>query len=53
MDEIVVSNEGRLYPAKDACMSADAFKRFYPEVEQFLPHMDPAFSSSFWRRVHR
>ena len=52
MDEIVVSNEGRLYPAKDACMSADAFKRFYPEVEQFLPHMDPAFSSSFWRRVH-
>ena len=52
MDEIIISNQGRLYPAKDACMSADAFKSFYPELEQFRPYMDPAFSSSFWRRVN-
>ena len=51
MDGVVVSNDGRLYPAKDACMTAEGFRRFYPEVDEFLPHMDPAFSSGFWRRV--
>lgn len=52
MDEVVLANGGRLYPAKDACMSAEAFRRSYPEAETLLPHIDPAFSSSFWRRVH-
>ncbi len=51
MDKVIETNGGRLYPAKDACMSQDGFQRFYPEVDSFLPYIDPAFSSSFWRRV--
>jgi FAD/FMN-containing dehydrogenase len=42
---------GRMYPAKDACMSAAHFKQFYPQWEQFALYIDPSFSSSFWQRV--
>ncbi len=42
---------GRMYPAKDACMSAPHFKQFYPQWEQFAVYIDPSFSSSFWQRV--
>ena len=51
LDEIVAEAGGRLYPAKDARMSGDHFRRFYPQWEQLLPFIDPKFSSSFWRRV--
>jgi FAD/FMN-containing dehydrogenase len=42
---------GRVYPAKDACMSAENFELFYPQWRQFAKFIDPRFSSSFWRRV--
>jgi len=42
---------GRLYPAKDARMTAPQFQKFYPQWREFVPFLDPAFSSSFWRRV--
>jgi hypothetical protein len=42
---------GRLYPAKDACMTAAQFQAFYPQWQQFARYKDPAFSSSFWERV--
>jgi FAD/FMN-containing dehydrogenase len=42
---------GRMYPAKDACMSAAHFQRFYPQWERFSGYVDRAFSSSFWQRV--
>ena len=51
LDALVVEAGGRLYPAKDACMTAADFRRFYPEWEAFRAYVDPAFSSSFWRRV--
>ncbi|MDX1530158.1 MAG: FAD-binding oxidoreductase [Rhodothermales bacterium] len=51
LDRLVREAGGRLYPAKDACMSADDFRAFYPQWEAFREHVDPAFSSSFWRRV--
>lgn len=50
-DEIILAHAGRLYPAKDARMSAETFRTCYPELERFLPSIDPAFSSQFWRRV--
>ena len=53
LDEMVAEAGGRLYPAKDARMSGAHFRRYYPEWEQFLPYIDPKFSSSFWRRVTR
>ncbi|NLF25075.1 MAG: FAD-binding oxidoreductase [Deltaproteobacteria bacterium] len=42
---------GRVYPAKDACMSPGNFQTFYPGWREFAEHVDPRFSSSFWRRV--
>lgn len=51
LDALVREAGGRLYPAKDACMRAADFQRFYPEWEAFSAHIDPSFSSSFWRRV--
>lgn len=51
LDEIVVASGGAIYPAKDARMSAEDFKAFYPNWQEFSKYIDPAFSSSFWRRV--
>ncbi len=42
---------GRLYPAKDACMTASQFQAFYPKWQQFSKYKDPALTSSFWERV--
>lgn len=51
LDEIVRALDGRLYPAKDARMSAQDFQYMYPQWKAFSSYIDPAFSSSFWRRV--
>ncbi|MBE3558436.1 MAG: FAD-binding oxidoreductase [Ktedonobacteraceae bacterium] len=51
LDNIVVQSGGAVYPAKDARMSAEHFKIFYPRWREFEHFIDPAFSSSFWRRV--
>ena len=42
---------GRLYPAKDARMTAAQFQAFYPQWQQFARFKDPALTSSFWQRV--
>ena len=42
---------GRLYPAKDARMTATQFQAFYPQWERFKRYKDPAITSSFWERV--
>ena len=42
---------GALYPAKDARMSRETFLVSSPRLAEFAPYVDPAFSSSFWRRV--
>lgn len=51
LDDIVMACGGRVYPAKDARMSASAFKTFFPNWDEFSNWIDPKFSSSFWRRV--
>jgi FAD/FMN-containing dehydrogenase len=51
LDEIVVQNGGAVYPAKDARMSPRTFEASFPAVEEFQRFLDPALSSSFWRRV--
>ena len=40
-----------LYSAKDACMTPDQFKAFYPQWERFARYKDPALTSGFWERV--
>ena len=51
LDQTVCDSGGALYPAKDARMSAESFKTFYPAWQEFSRYIDPCFSSSFWRRV--
>jgi len=53
LDAIVVEAGGRIYPAKDARMSGETFRRGYPQLEEFMKFVDPQFSSSFERRVMR
>jgi FAD/FMN-containing dehydrogenase len=51
LEDIVVAAGGALYPAKDALMKPASYAAFYPQQESFSQYIDPAFSSSFWRRV--
>lgn len=51
LEKIVLEVGGKIYPAKDAHMSAQAFQMCYPQWLEFAQYIDPAFSSSFWRRV--
>jgi len=51
LDDVVREAGGRLYPAKDGRMSAAMFQSGYPQLAEFSAHVDPHFSSAFWRRV--
>ena len=42
---------GRLYPAKDAAMTAAQFQTFYPQWQRLARFRDPLLTSSFWERV--
>jgi FAD/FMN-containing dehydrogenase len=48
---ITEEHGGRIYPAKDARMSAAQFQSFYPQWQAFARYIDPAFDSAFWQRV--
>lgn len=50
-DDVVREAGGAVYPAKDAVMTPESFRAFFPAWEAFAAHLDPAFSSTFWRRV--
>jgi FAD/FMN-containing dehydrogenase len=49
--EMTLEFGGRLYPAKDAAMTASQFQAFYPQWEQLARYRDPMLTSSFWERV--
>lgn len=51
LDRIAIEAGGRVNPYKDARMSAATFEASFPHWRDFACHVDPAFSSSFWRRV--
>lgn len=51
LDRVVAAAGGAVYPAKDARMAADHFKRGFPEWRRLRDYVDPAFSSDLWRRV--
>ena len=50
-DAMVADVGGRVYPAKDARMSAAMFQRFFPHWRELEAARDPMISSTFWRRV--
>lgn len=51
LDHIVLHNGGALYPAKDARMAPETFRKSFPALDTFQAEIDPAFSSCFYRRV--
>ena len=51
LDRVVAEAGGRLYPAKDGRMPAEAFRRGYPAWRVLEQRRDPMLQSSFWRRV--
>jgi short-subunit dehydrogenase/FAD/FMN-containing dehydrogenase len=51
LEEVVIQAGGRIYPAKDAAMSAASLRRGYPQVSTFLEHVDPGFSSALGQRL--
>jgi FAD/FMN-containing dehydrogenase len=51
LDRVVMAAGGAVYPAKDACMSPEMFAASFPALPAFREHIDPRFSSGFWRRV--
>lgn len=52
LDQLTREYGGAVYPAKDALMSPESFAAYFPKREEFARFIDPAFSSSFWRRVN-
>jgi len=52
LDDVVSAAGGALYPGKDARMSVTMFRRGFPQWERFAGFIDPAFSSTFWRRMN-
>ena len=52
-DAMVADVGGRVYPAKDARISAAMFQRFFPQWRELEAMRDTMISSSFWRRVTR
>jgi FAD/FMN-containing dehydrogenase len=51
LDDMTREANGAVYPAKDARMSGRNFQAYFPAWQEFSQYVDPAFSSSFWRRV--
>ncbi len=51
LDAVVAAASGSVYPAKDARMSGAHFRQYFPQWGKLQTHIDPKFSSSFWRRV--
>ena len=56
-DEIVLSHQGRVYLAKDATLSPEAFRQMYPHYSEWLSvkqKIDPdnIFQSSLSRRLN-
>lgn len=56
LDEIVLAHEGRVYLAKDSCMTQESFERMYPNLDKFKSirsGLDPEsrFESSLARRL--
>lgn len=51
LDALVHEAGGRLYPAKDAHMGADHFRRAYPQWQTVESLRDPRLMSLFWKRV--
>lgn len=51
LDALVLDAKGRVYPAKDSVMSKKVFENSFSQLEDFIKHVDPKYSSDLWRRL--
>lgn len=51
LEKVVVECGGRLYPAKDALMESQSFRKGFKDIEEFMNYCDPLSSSEFWERM--
>jgi L-gulonolactone oxidase len=51
LNAMAIDAGGRIYPAKDATMTAAQFQSSFPRWREVERHRDPAIMSDFWRRV--
>jgi FAD/FMN-containing dehydrogenase len=51
LNAIILAAGGRIYPAKDACMTREMFARGFPRLPEFLGFRDPGISSAMSRRL--
>jgi FAD/FMN-containing dehydrogenase len=51
LDRVTIAAGGRVNPYKDARMPPAVFEASFPHWREFAQHIDPGFSSNFWRRV--
>lgn len=51
LERICAEFLGAIYPAKDASMSAENFRKFYPQWEQLEALRERGRTSDFWERV--
>ena len=51
LDRVVMDARGAVYPAKDARMSGEVFRRGFPAWRELEARRDPRVMSAFWRRV--
>ena len=51
LDKVVEEAGGRIYMAKDSCMSRTLFETGYPKFKEFIQYRDSGISSSMSRRL--
>jgi short-subunit dehydrogenase/FAD/FMN-containing dehydrogenase len=51
LEQVVLQAGGRIYPAKDATMSAASLRQGYPQISRFVEQIDPNVSSALARRL--
>ena len=51
LDALAAEAGGAVYPAKDARMSGEMFRRFFPQWRELESFRDPAICSAFWART--
>lgn len=52
LDELLLDAGGRLYLAKDRSACGATLRSMYPRLTEFEGFVDPACTSSLWRRMH-
>ena len=51
LDRVVSEADGKIYMAKDNCMSAQLFEKSYPRCHEFSKFIDPGITSSMSKRL--